>query len=189
MGSDIYQSVEKVFAYCEQDNLVEFRFDEDGLGAGVRGDARAINELRTIANGPTILATPFRGSGAVFSPDNQAVRGDNGQAARLNKDYFANAKAQSWWHLRKLFQNSYRAVVEGMAYNPDEIISISSTMENKDKLIIELSQPTYYINGVGKIIVDKQPDGTRSPNLADSVMISYAPMNSSLDIWAKLAGD
>lgn len=47
-----------------------------------------------------------------------------------------------------------------MAYNPDEIISISSTMESKDKLIIELSQPTYSINGVGKIVVDKQPDGT-----------------------------
>jgi hypothetical protein len=41
---------------------------------------------------------------------------------------------------------------------------------------------------VGKILVDKQPEGTKSPNLADSVMINYAPMDSSLDIWAKLAG-
>ncbi|ELJ2880485.1 TerL protein, partial [Salmonella enterica subsp. diarizonae] len=186
VGSDIYQSVEKVFGFCEQDNLEEFRFDEDGLGAGVRGDARAINELRKAARRPPILATPFRGSGAVFDPDDEAVRGDNGQAARLNKDFFANAKAQSWWYLRKLFRNTYRAVVEGMAYNPDEIISISSTMESKDKLIIELSQPTYSINGVGKIVVDKQPDGTRSPNLADSVMISYAPMNSALNIWELL---
>ncbi|EOX8377257.1 TerL protein [Salmonella enterica] len=186
VGSDIYQSVEKVFGFCEQDNLEEFRFDEDGLGAGVRGDARAINELRKAARRPPILATPFRGSGAVFDPDDEAVRGDNGQAARLNKDFFANAKAQSWWYLRKLFRNTYRAVVEGMAYNPDEIISISSTMESKDKLIIELSQPTYSINGVGKIVVDKQPDGTKSPNLADSVMISYAPMNSALNIWELL---
>lgn len=188
VGSDIYQSVEKVFGYCDKDNLEEYRFDEDGLGAGVRGDARAINELRSAASRPMILATPFRGSGGVFDPEDEAVRGDNGQNARLNKDFFANAKAQSWWHLRKLFRNTYRAVVEGMDYDPDEIISISSTMKSKDKLIIELSQPTYSINGVGKISVNKQPDGTKSPNLADSVMINYAPMDSSLDIWSKLGG-
>lgn len=58
------------------------------------------------------------------------MRGDNGQAARLNKDFFANAKAQSWWWL-PAFQNTYRAVVEGMAYNPDEIISISSAGEQR----------------------------------------------------------
>lgn len=186
VGSDIYQSVEKVFGYCDKDNLEEYRFDEDGLGAGVRGDTRAINEQRSAASRPMILATPFRGSGGVFDPEDEAVRGDNGQNARLNKDFFANAKAQSWWHLRKLFRNTYRAVVEGMDYDPDEIISISSTMKSKDKLIIELSQPTYSINGVGKISVNKQPDGTKSPNLADSVMINYAPMDSSLDIWSKL---
>ncbi len=43
VGSDIYQSAEKVFGFCEQDNLKSFA-DEDGLGAGVRGDARAIND-------------------------------------------------------------------------------------------------------------------------------------------------
>jgi hypothetical protein len=53
---------------------------------------------------------------------------------------------------------------------------------------MELSQPTWSKNAVGKILVDKQPEGTKSPNLADAVMINYAPMDSSLDIWAKLAG-
>ncbi|HHQ6623835.1 TPA: TerL protein [Serratia fonticola] len=186
VGSDIYGSVEKVFGLCDLHDLEAFRFDEDGLGAGVRGDARAINEKRKIEQVRQITATPFRGSSSVFEPDEEAVKGDSGQKGRLNKDFFANAKAQSWWRLRKLFQNTYRAVKEGMAYNPDEIISISGTMERKDKLIIELSQPTYSINGVGKIIVDKQPDGTKSPNLADSVMINYAPMDSSLDVWAAL---
>ncbi|HBE9078585.1 TerL protein [Serratia fonticola] len=186
VGSDIYGSVEKVFGLCDLHDLESFRFDEDGLGAGVRGDARAINEKRKIEQVRQITATPFRGSSSVFEPDEEAVKGDSGQKGRLNKDFFANAKAQSWWRLRKLFQNTYRAVKEGMAYNPDEIISISGTMERKDKLIIELSQPTYSINGVGKIIVDKQPDGTKSPNLADSVMINYAPMDNSLDVWAAL---
>ncbi|MGA9607013.1 MAG: TerL protein [Rouxiella badensis] len=188
VGSDIYASSEKAFGLCDVHCLDEFRFDEDGLGAGVRGDARAINEIRKAERVRYILATPFRGSAAVFDPDAEAVPGDNGQAARINKDFFANAKAQSWWHLRKLFRNVYRAVVEGMEYNPDEIISISGDIQNLDKLVIELSQPTYSINGVGKIIVDKQPEGTKSPNLSDSVMINYAPMDTSMDVWNILGG-
>lgn len=185
VGSDIYSSVVKVFGYCDHNNLEAFRFDEDGLGAGVRGDAKAINELRQPEGRPYLLATPFRGSGSVFDPDGEAVKGDNGQPSRLNKDFFANAKAQSWWHLRKLFRNTFRAV-SGMEYIPDDIISLSGQITNIDKLIIELSQPTYSINGVGKVVVDKQPEGTKSPNLADSVMINYAPMETSLDIWAQL---
>lgn len=122
-----------------------------------------INELRRAERQGYITATPFRGSGSVFDPEDEAVPGDNGKPARLNKDMFANAKAQSWWHLRKLFRNTFRAL-QGMDYNPDQIISISSTMENKDRLLMELSQPTWSKNTVGKITVDKQPEGTKSPN-------------------------
>lgn len=171
----------KVFGLCDDFGADEFRFDEDGLGAGVRGDARAINELREAEGTDQITATPFRGSGSVFYPENEAVPGDNGKPARLNKDFFANAKAQGWWHLRKLFRNTFRAL-KGMEYDPDEIISICGTMENKDRLLMELSQPTWSKNAVGKILVDKQPDGTKSPNLADSVMIAYAPMEMPIVI-------
>lgn len=184
-GSDIYSSVVKVFGYCDDNGLTSFRFDEDGLGAGVRGDAKAINELRKAERLSRIETTPFRGSGGVFDPDEEAVPGDDISKARLNKDFFANAKAQSWWHLRKLFRNTHRAL-SGMDYDPDEIISISSTIKNKDKLVVELSQPTWTKNSVGKIVIDKQPDGMKSPNLADAVMINYAPMEDDLDIWGLL---
>lgn len=180
-GSDIYDSVVKVFGLCDDFGADEFRFDEDGLGAGVRGDARVINELREAEDRGCITATPFRGSGGVFYPDNEAVPGDNGRPARLNRDFFANAKAQGWWHLRKLFRNTWRAR-EGMDYDPDQIISINGNMKNKDRLLTELSQPTWSKNTVGKILVDKQPDGTKSPNLADSVMIAYAPMEMPIVI-------
>lgn len=185
-GDDIFGTIQRAFGICDDQRLETYRFDSDGLGAGARGDARVINEQREAQSQHQIMATPFRGSGSVFDPDAEAVRGDNGQPGRLNKDFFANAKAQSWWSLRTRFQKTYRAVVEGMDFNPDDIISINGNIEKRGKLISELSQPTYSVNGVGKIIVDKKPDGTKSPNLADSVMIAFAPMNTALDIWAQL---
>jgi phage terminase large subunit len=43
------------------------------------------------------------------------------------------------------------------------------------KLVTELSQPTFHINPVGKVVVDKAPNGVRSPNLADALVIRLAP--------------
>lgn len=186
-GSDIYASVVKAFGYCDDFGLDEFRFDEDGLGAGARGDARVINEQRKAERIATVTAVPFRGSGAVFSPDDEAIPGDNGRPGRLNKDFLYNAKAQGWWHLRTLFRNTFRAI-KGLPYDPDEIISISSEMENKDRLMMELSQPTWSKNSAGKILVNKQPESTKSPNLADSVMICFAPMDLEGEgIWKAMS--
>ncbi|PZD59507.1 TerL protein [Pantoea ananatis] len=187
-GDDIFGTVQKAFSICDQRRLEMYRFDSDGLGAGARGDARVINEQRKERRERQITATPYRGSGSPANPEDEAVPGEYGQQGRLNKDFFANAKAQGWWRLRTLFRNTWRAVEEKMPFSPDEIISISGSMPLKNKLIVELSQPTYSVNGVGKIVVDKKPDGTKSPNLADSAMIAYAPMEfTSMDIWDLLA--
>lgn len=187
-GDDIFGTVQRAFSICDQRRLEMYRFDSDGLGAGARGDARVINEQRKERRERQITATPYRGSGSPANPEDEAVPGEYGQQGRLNKDFFANAKAQGWWRLRTLFRNTWRAVEEKMPFSPDEIISISGSMPLKNKLIVELSQPTYSVNGVGKIVVDKKPDGTKSPNLADSVMIAYAPMEfTSMDIWDLLA--
>lgn len=66
------------------------------------------------------------------------------------------------------FQETYRAI-EGREYDPDMLISLSSDeLEEKELALLttELSQPTYTKNGTGKILVNKQPDGTASPNRA-----------------------
>jgi hypothetical protein len=181
-GDDIFGSVERAFRICDTLGCDYFEYDADGLGAGVRGDARVINERRATQAQYPITVEAFRGSGAVHDPEGQMV------TKRLNKDFFANAKAQAWWALRIRFQQTYRAVIEGMQVNSDDVISLTSTMPELQKLISELSQPTYQVNTVGKIVVDKTPEGTRSPNLADAVMICYQPAGRALDVWTKLAG-
>lgn len=180
-GDDIFGTVSRAFQECEAFNANEFLFDADGLGAGVRGDARVLNEARAIDHVGKIEALPFRGSGAVVDPDKPiplATAAIPDKKARTNGDYFANAKAQAWWNLRIRFQRTFRAVTKGEKYNPDELISLSSKHLDSAvlaKLAVELSRPTYSLNGAGKILIDKSPDGSRSPNLADAVMICYSP--------------
>lgn len=171
-GSDIYATTVRAFGLCEQWGCGAFDFDSDGLGAGVRGDAVQINAKRREAGKQEIQVDAFRGSAAVFDPEGSLVEG------RLNKDYFANLKAQSWWALRLRFQATYRAVIEGLNYNADEIISIDPALEELNGLVSELVQPTYCVNAVGKIVVEKTPDGAMSPNLADAVAILYSPFRA-----------
>ena len=48
---------------------------------------------------------------------------------------------------------------------------------------MELSQPTYSINTAGKILIDKQPEGASSPNLADAVMIAFNPAKKRVSFF------
>jgi len=59
--------------------------------------------------------------------------------------------------------------------NPDDILSISSKAPLYQNLVSELSQATYKTNELGKILINKKPDGMPSPNLADAVMMRFAP--------------
>lgn len=169
-GSDIFKTTQRAFGIADAHELTGFRYDADGLGAGVRGDARVIGEQRTEAAARAqrppkpVRVEAFRGSGAVLNPTGQDVKG------RTNEDFFQNLKAQSWWTLRRRFEQTFRAI-NGETYDPTMLISLPATLPLLDKLTAELSQPTYSLNAVGKIVVDKKPDGARSPNLGDVVMM------------------
>jgi hypothetical protein len=185
-GKTIFWSTEQVFARCDKYGYDECAFDSDGLGAGVRGDAAEINR-RPDRTGAQVKFIPFHGSGAVVNPTKLVYKGnDKGVGARTNENFFYNYKAQSWWALRDRFEKTHRAVTEGAVFPMDELISISEDIAPamRTKLVAELSQPTYDIRN-GKIIIDKTPEGTKSPNHADSVMICYAPEEHKSSIFAK----
>lgn len=196
---DIVDTTEKCFSICDERGISSFEYDADGLGASVRGDARKINERRKDENrgrkpGEPLLkqigVLPFRGSASgesLYQPE-AFVRTPSGELLdRKNKDYYANYKAQGWWSLRYRFQNTY-AAIHGAPFDPDALISISSGFAERAALIMELSQPVYLINGAGKILIDKVPDGVASPNLADAVMIAYAPRRMALEISDTVLG-
>jgi hypothetical protein len=184
-GSDIFSTVERAYGICDAEGIRRFRYDADGLGAGVRGDARVLNDRRVPLGLPALDAEPWRGSGAVVNPDDPiptAIADPSDKDERTNGDFFANAKAQGWWELRVRFQRTARAVAMAAAgedwrkvYDADDLISISRTLPRLSELCLQLSQPTYTPNGAGKIVIDKQPQGAKSPNDADAAMILYAP--------------
>jgi phage terminase large subunit len=176
-GSDIFATVQRTFDLCEELGLDEFDYDADGVGADVRGDARVINDQRATRGQRRLAAIGYRGSEGVLNPDGivEGTIGREGDKGRTNQDYFANRKAQSWWSVRRRFQKTHRWVVDGVPCPPDDIVSINPKCPNHLKLVAELSQPTYSVNGVGKIVIEKKPDGLPSPNLADSVVIRFAP--------------
>lgn len=183
-GSDIFESTEYVFDVADDHGIREFRYDADGIGAGVRSDARVINERRAAKHIRIIRAIPYRGSEAVVDPE-AIVEGTatDGSPGRTNEDYFKNHKAQSWWALRRRFQKTFRWVQwvktkgeKGGVAKPDEIISLSSKNPSVMKLVAELSQVTYRQNEIGQIVIEKKPPGTKSPNQADAVVENFAPM-------------
>lgn len=196
---DIAHSVENTFTLCDLRGLRGYFYDADGLGAGVRGDARKINEARTASGGRRIQVSPFRGSGEVYSPTD-IVKGTE----RTAEDFFENAKAQAWWHLRSKFQYTFRLIERLKAgedaqalraeINPSQFISIARDFPKRARLCIELSQPIWMQSKRGKVMVDKCPVGTKtevrnaivSPNLADAVMMLHAPRDGSIVISSEL---
>lgn len=176
-GLDIFASTQRSFDICDDHAVLSFLYDADGLGADVRGNSRVINAQRAERQVAQIDVQAFRGSAGVYEPASEDVKG------RRNEDFFQNRKAQSWWALRRRCFLTFRAVVHGDTYDPDTLISFdkaalsASTPSHPGgllgKLQVELTQPTYRKNEIGKIVIDKTPDGVKSPNLADAVMILF----------------
>ena len=177
---DTFHTVERAFALADENHVDEWLYDADGLGGPVRGDARKVNEARSAAGVKQQIVRPYRGSGAVFKPDT-IVPGTERKA----KDYFENLKAQAWHTLRERFKLTARVIAgEVTQYDRGAIISISSKLRELSQLKLELSQPTWVPSKTGKWMIEKAPEGTMSPNLADTVVIAYAPRVLPMNIHA-----
>lgn len=178
-GGDIFQTVTKAVGIVEALGERSMQYDADGMGAGVRGDLRVLNEQRQ-KDQPrgfyNFMGDPFRGSGAVLHPEQKCPRSEI-----KNEDMFANYKAQSWWHLYVCFNESWKAR-KGEPYDASLIISIDPNLPELNRLLSELTQPKWKWQPSGKRIVDKKPDEQLSPNLADAVMMVYSPRNTPFAI-------
>jgi phage terminase large subunit len=150
---------------------IEVQYDCIGVGSGVKAETNRLLDERLMPK--TVKFVPWDAGAEPFNPGENVIKGD--RDSPLNKDFYGNLKAQGWWQLRRRFENTYRAVTDGVRLNPDDLISLSSDLPLLRQLEKELSQPTASKSARMKLIIDKTPDGTRSPNIADAVMMAFWP--------------
>lgn len=172
---DTGETTRKAVTMLQGRGPVSVQYDSVGVGAGVKSEA---NRLKATGELPAGLEfVPWSAGAGVEHPDRHIDPQD--KQTPMNRDFYSNLKAQAWWELRRRFERTYRARHEGLTFSPDDMISLPSGLPKLRELEKELAQATASRStGALKLLVDKSPPGTRSPNLADAVVMCYFPLNS-----------
>lgn len=175
----------KAMTICMQFGVRELMYDSIGVGTSFFTQCKTMAKNNQVPKNMKIIG--WNAGAGVLDPEKHMVYNDDGSpdiTSPKNEDFFANLKAQGWWSLRTRIWKTYRAVVHAAVYPHDQLISIPSGMPNRHALEAQLSQATYDPNGKGKIVIDKQPDGASSPNLADGCVECYFPIKGPNTIFA-----
>jgi len=169
--SDVGVTTRKAVSNAKAMKATKFIYDCIGVGAGVKAETNRLKSKGVISKNMTV--SKWDAGDGVLYPNLNIILHD--KESPLNKDFYANLKAQAGWNLRLRFEKTYRSVVKGEIHSVDELISIESGIDNFDQICKELSQPTFTHDGKGRIMIIKKPKGTKSPNLFDSINANYFP--------------
>lgn len=151
---------------------VALQYDSVGVGAGVKSEANRLRDDELLPKGLSFV--PWSAGASVLDPDGHVIPGD--KESPIWKDFAANLKAQAWWQLRRRFERTHKAVTAGEKYDSADLISLPSGMPGLATLRKELSQATRGKTGALKMTVNKTPEGTRSPNKADGLVMAFWPV-------------
>lgn len=169
-GLDTSLTTNKATMIAKAQGVAEVYYDSIGVGEGVTGEWASMGRRGDQPDG--MAFHPWAGGASVLNPDKR-IEPDNPQSP-LNKDQYQNLKAQAWFSLRKRFENAHKAR-RGASYDDEMMISLPRDLPNIRQIEEELTQPQHKTSGTGKTMVDKQPDGARSPNLADAINMAFFP--------------
>lgn len=155
-------------------NKIAVQYDSIGVGAGVKTEYNRLTQDECLITPSELPFVPWNAGAAVLYPYARIIPDDD--ESLTNKDFFANIKAQAWWSMRTRFYKTFKAVTEGAIYPADELISLDSSMALLDQLCKELAQPTRGTSSALKTLIEKKPDGMKSPNLADAGVMAFFPI-------------
>lgn len=157
---------------CEVLSPIDVQYDCIGVGAGVKSETNRLIREKKMPKGVRFIQ--WNAGMKPLHPERRVVEHD--KQSPKNEDFYKNLKAQGWWELRMRAYRTHMAVTQGQKYDADTLFSIDSKMRLFHTVLKELSQPIADKDPNGKLIVDKTPEGTKSPNIGDSVMMLYFPM-------------
>jgi len=205
---DVTETAEKAFWNAVDNDCDEFRYDNIGVGADVRGAIRKIKEglyaKYNITEGKLKTLTAEENEKTFHIPDRDLIalrmkiigwsasgkvvdplNCDTGD--KSNEQLFENAKSQAYWRVRDQLYHTYR-FMNDKEHDHSKIISFSKLAKqmNMNKFLNEISQPQKDTSASGKIVINKKPKGTKSPNLMECFVIARAKietMSSKLEFF------
>lgn len=153
---------------------IKVQYDCIGVGASVKSEYNRLVEVKQVEPNE-ILLVPWNAGAGVLDPAFYIIPDDD--KSTKNRDFFLNLKAQAWWSMRTRVYKTFRAITEGVFYPVEELCSFDSKCPLVLQLLKELAQPTKKADtATMKMVIDKKPDGMKSPNLADACVMSYFPV-------------
>jgi phage terminase large subunit len=156
---------------------IELQYDPIGIGSAVKSEWNRLVEAGVI-DPDEFRLVPWNAGAGVIRPFERVIPGDDNSP--LNRDFYHNFKAQAWWALRTRFYKTWRARTQGELYEGHELISIDSTIPCLHQLMKELAQPTHGRSTASlRMLVQKSPPGTRSPNLGDATVQCFFPASAA----------
>lgn len=161
---------------------IRVMYDAIGIGSGVKTEYNrlTIDDRELFKNFHIPKFVAWNAGAGVLDPFERMIADDT--ESLFNNDFFKNIKAQAWWSLYTRFYKTWRCIqaLENNQiipdYRDDELISIDGNIPMLMQLMKELAQATRGNSTDLKTIVNKTPEGTKSPNLADAVVMAYFPL-------------
>ena len=172
---DVNEGCDWATGLAIQHNADAFTWDCDGLGVTLN---RQVNQA---FEGKHTKITQFKGSEGVDHPDSVFEPADQEkgeiQGQKTNKESLKNKRAQYYADLRAKVYRTWQMVNKKAIFEPDKLISFSSDIKALSTLRSELCRMPVKPNGNGLFELYtkeqmKQKFKFKSPNLADSVMMS-----------------
>lgn len=180
---ELLKSCTRVY-HTAREHKASITYDSIGVGASAGAKFGELNAALKDTN--RIVYSKFNAGGAVWHPESVYSQGTK------NKDMFSNIKAQAWWLLADRFRNTYNAIHSGQQFKDDELISISSDTPYLDQIIDELATPKRDYDQNGRVKVESKKDLAKreisSPNLADAVVMAFAPGQLPMQINLETLG-